>query len=190
MNSAYTANQLAGRAIGSIFGAAFGALWLFLSLYAMQLLRAGTVAGVLAGLALLLLAALHLFRQAKRWPRVPNDPAVGRTFAWINAIQWIAVFCVAFTFAKLHIDAYVMCAITAIVGLHMFPLARLFRYPLHYAIGVLLVAWAAASALLVPAETLQGISSMGTGAILWLCTAVTLANGLLAARRPTRPLTC
>ena len=190
MKNAQTRNEFTGRAIGSIFGAAFGALWLFLSLYARQLLRAGTVAGVLTGLALLLLAALYLFREAKRWPRVPNDPAVSRAFAWINAIQWIAIFAVAFTFARLHIDAYVMCAITAIVGLHMFPLARLFRYPLHYATGALLVAWAAASALFVPAEPLQGIAASGTGVILWLSAAVTLAIGLRAARQPARPLPC
>ncbi len=190
MKNAQSENEFIGRAIGSIFFAGFGAFWLFLSLYARQLLRAGTVAGVLVGLALLLLAALYLFREAKRWPRVPNDPAVGRAFAWINTIQWIAVFAVVFTFVKLHIDAYVMCAITAIVGLHMFPLARLFRYPLHHATGALLVAWAAASALLLPVDQMQGIAAMGTGLILWLSAAVTLATGLQAARQPTRPLPC
>lgn len=188
MNNAHTANQFSGRAIGSIFFAGFGALWLFLSLYVREQFRAETVAGVLAGLALLLFAAFHLFRQAKRWPRVPDDPVVGRAFAWINAIQWIAIFVVAFTFARLHIDAYVMCAITAIVGLHMFPLAPLFRYPLHYATGALLLIWAAASALLAPAETLQGISSMGTGVILWMSAAVTLTIALRAVRQPVRPL--
>jgi hypothetical protein len=115
---------------------------------------------------------------------VPDDPGRGRAFGWINAIQWTAVFIVAFSFAKLHIDAYVISAITAIIGLHMFPLARLFRYPLHYATGAVLVAWAAASAILAPVEQMQGTAALGTGIILWLSAAVTLAVAVHAARQP------
>ncbi len=184
MNNAQTANAFSGRAIGSIFFAGFGALWLALSLYAMERLRVATVFGVLVGAAVLLLAALYLLRQAKKWPRVTDDPAVGRYFGWINAIQWTAVAIVALSFTKLHIDAYIVSAITAIIGLHLFPLARLFRYPLHYGTGTLLVAWAAASAMLVPAEQMQGTAALGTGIILWLSAAVTLAVGINAARQP------
>jgi hypothetical protein len=119
---------------------------------------------------------------------VPEDPAIGRAFGWINAIQWIAVGAVAFTFAKLHIDAYVMSAITAIVGLHLFPFARLFRNRLHYGTGALLVAWALASALLVPIDHMQGIAALGTGAILWLSAAVTLIIALQSARQSADPL--
>jgi hypothetical protein len=95
---------------------------------------------------------VYLFREAKRWPRVPDDPAVGRAFGWINAIQWIAVRAVAFTLAKLRLDAYIPSAITAIVGLHMFPLARIFRYPAHYRAGAILLAWAVASVVFVPVD--------------------------------------
>jgi uncharacterized membrane protein YfcA len=98
-------------------------------------------------------------------------------------VQWIAVFVVAFALAKLHLDAYIMNAITFIVGLHMFPLARLFRYPPHYAAGAVLVAWAAASVFMTPVEHLQGITALGTGAILWLSAAVTLTLALSDARQ-------
>lgn len=188
MKNTQTANQLGGRAIGALFFTGFGALWLFLSLYARQTLSVATSIGVLLGAAALAWNAAHLLRQAKHFPRVPDDPARGRAFAWVNAIQWIAVSVVAFSFARFHIDAYVLSAITAIVGLHMFPLARLFRYPLHHATGALLVAWAAASALFVPADQLQGITALGTGLILWLSAAVTLAIALQAVRQPARQL--
>lgn len=184
MKTIATANQLSGRATGALFFVGFGSLWLFLSLYALERLNVATVSGLVLGLVILVLAALSLLRAAKRWPRVPDDPVVGRAFAWINAIQWIAVFAVAFTLAKLHQEAYIMNAITAIVGLHMFPLARLFHYPPHYFAGGVLVAWAAASAVFVPVEHLQGVSALGTGVILWLCAAVTLAITLPAARQP------
>ena len=78
MKAIQTANQLSGRAIGVIFFAGFGAIWLSLSLYALELLHATTLSGVLLGMAVLVLAALYLLREAKRWPRVPDDPAVGR----------------------------------------------------------------------------------------------------------------
>jgi hypothetical protein len=190
MNNFPNANQLSGRAIGSMFFAGFGTGWLFLALAAKQRIGLATVSGVLLGMSILFLTAFYLLRQSKRWPRVPNDPAMGRAFGWINAIQWIAVAIVAFSFAKLHIDAYVISAITAIIGLHLFPLARLFRYPMHYATGAVLVAWAAASAILAPTEQMQGTAAFGTGIILWLSAAVTLTLALRAARRPAEPLAC
>jgi energy-converting hydrogenase Eha subunit C len=178
------ANQLSGRAIGSMFFAGFGTGWLFMALAAKQWIGFATVSGVMLGMSILFLTAFYLLRQSRRWPRVPDDPGRGRAFGWINAIQWTAVFIVAFSFAKLHIDAYVISAITAIIGLHMFPLARLFRYPLHYATGAVLVAWAAASAILAPVERMQGTAALGTGIILWLSAAVTLAVAVHAARQP------
>jgi hypothetical protein len=183
-----TANHLSGRAIGSIFFAGFGTGWLFMALAAKQWISFATIFGVMLGMSILFLTAFYLLRQAKRWPRVPDDPAIGRAFGWINAIQWIAVGAVAFTFARLHIDAYATSAITAIVGLHLFPLARLFRNRLHYVTGAVLVAWAWASALLVPIGHMQGIAALGTGVILWLSAAVTLAIALQSARQFADPL--
>jgi len=188
MKNLPTANQLGGRATGALFFTGFGALWLLLSLYAQETLNLGTELGVLLGALALAWNAVHLLRRAKRYPGIPADSAPGRAFAWINAVQWIAVSVAAFSFARLHIDAYVLNAITAIVGLHMFPLARLFRYPLHHATGALLVAWAAASALLVPGDRLQGICALGTGLILWLSAAVTLVVAFLSMRQTVRQL--
>jgi hypothetical protein len=190
MNQTITVNQLSGRATGAIFFAGFGALWIFLSLYARQLLTVASVSGLLLVLAGLLLAARILLRQAKRFPRLPDDPAMSRAFGWINAIQWIAIAVVVFTLARLHLEAYVMNAITAIVGLHMFPLARLFRYPLNHATGAALVVWAVASIFLVPIGQLQGIAALGTGVILWLSAAITLALAFKAAQQSPDLLAC
>lgn len=189
MQKIQTANQLSGRAIGAIFFAGFGTLWLLLSLYALERLRAAAVCAVLLGLAILVLASLSLLREAKRWPRVPDDPAMSRAFKWVNAVQWIAVAVVVFALSRIHLDAYLMNAITAIVGLHMFPLARLFRYSPHYATGAALVAWAVASVFLASVEHLQGLTALGTGVILWLSAAVTLALAFQSAWRSAVALT-
>jgi hypothetical protein len=92
---------------------------------------------------------------------------------------------VALAFARFNLEAYVMCAITSIVGLHMFPLARLFRYPLHYVTGATLVAWAATSAAIVPAQQLQGTAALGTGIILLLSAFATLVIAGTVVRRAT-----
>lgn len=183
MKNITTANQLRGRAIGSIFFAGFGALWILLSFYARQVLTVDTGIFV-ATVALALMAiALWLMRQARHYPSLPEDPARGRSFGRINVLQWIAVAIVAFSFAKLHMDAYVMSAITAIVGIHFFPLAKLFRYPMHNVTGAVLVLWASASVLFVPVDRLQGVSALGTGIVLWLSSAITLTLAIAMARR-------
>jgi hypothetical protein len=183
MQTSPTANQLKGRAIGATFFTVFGTGWIFLALYTRQILNPMAIAWLAMVLLTLLGSAAWLYRQGDRFPKTQSDPTRGRTFMWINAIQWIAISIVAFTFARLHLDAFVICAITAIIGLHMFPLARLFRYPMHYASGSALVVWAALSARLMPVEHLQGTSAMGTGIILIASAWTTLALAATAVRR-------
>src|SRR5580698_7493089 len=95
------ANQLSGRAVGSIFFVCFGTGWLFLALAAKQIINPATVAATMTGMTGLLIAAALLLWQAKRWPRVPDDPAMRRTFVWINAIQWTAIAIVVLTPGRL-----------------------------------------------------------------------------------------
>ena len=135
MQKIQTANQLRGMATGAIFAAGFGAVWLASSLSFMQWLSAATVAGVLLGLAVLVSAAI-LFAPR----RLNAGHACPRSCRWAALLHGsmrfsgLAILVVVFVLARLHLDAYVPSAITAIVGLHMFPLARLFRYPPHYLI--------------------------------------------------------
>jgi hypothetical protein len=187
MESTPTANQIRGRAIGATFFSGFGAIWLGLALYVRQQLNTTTITLLVIGASLLLLACLWLSRQADRWLSVPEDPACSRTFKRVNAAQWIAIAIVAFSFSRLHIDVYVISAITAIVGIHMFPLARLFRYPMHNLTGAALALWASATVLLVSTTHLQGITALGTGIILWTSAATTLIMATAITRRATPP---
>lgn len=183
MKNQVTQNQLRGRAIGSLFFAGFGALWMLLALYARQILTIDTAIFVATGTLALSVAAVWLMRKASRFPKIPEDPSSGKSFGRINALQWAAGAIVAFTFSRLHMDAYIPSAITAIVGIHFFPLAKLFRYPMHNVTGVVMVLWASASVLFVPVDQLQGIAALGSGTILWLSAAITLALALTSARR-------
>jgi hypothetical protein len=176
-----TSNQLKGRATGALFFTGFGTIWLTLALYLRQSLNVAAMVAISVGLMALLTAIAWLFSLAGRFPKVATDPATGKAFNRINALQWVAVAVIAFLFGRLHWDAYVISAITAIVGIHLFPLARLFRYPMHYVTGGLLVLWAAVSVLAFPVDQMQGSTAIGTGLILWLSATTTLALALTLA---------
>jgi len=177
-----TANEFRRKAIGATFFTGFGAIWLGLSLYAQELLSTTTVTLVVVGTLSLLLGCLWTYRHADLWPEVASDPAIGRTFNRVNAAQWIAGGLVAFSLARLHLDAYIPSAITAIVGIHLFPLAKLFRRRIHTVTGVAMVLWASFTVLVVPVEHMQGITALGTGIILWASAAISLLTGIASAR--------
>jgi len=178
-----TQNQLSGRAIGSMIFAGFGAAWIISGLFAKQNLHPITIGSVVAVLALLVLASLKLMHEAKRFKKVPDDPRLNRSFMRVNTYQWVAISVVAFGFARLHIDAYTVSAITAIVGLHLFPLANLFNYRMHYATAIALVTWAGAGLVVLPVDQLQGTTALGTGLILWVSSAIGLFLASQIVRR-------
>jgi len=166
----------------------FGALWFLFGLAAGQTLSATTGALLGGGLLALVVLALTLSRRAAALPRSEADPErarqVGRGFGRVNALQWVAITVTAIVLGRLHLDAYIPAAVTLIVGLHFFPLGRLFRYPQHYITGTVLVVWAVDCLAFVPRETLQSTTAFGTGAILWVSSVVTLVRSFrLLARR-------
>lgn len=181
-----TANQLSGKAIGALFFSGFGAVWILLALYCKEILTPANIAWAALNLFVLLAGAAWLFRKARRFPKMPEDPALSRAFHRINILQWIAIAIVSTTFARLHISVYVLSAITAIVGLHLFPLARLFRAPLHYVTGSVLTAWAALSAIFLPTDHLQGTTALGTGIVLWISAFLSLTLAATQVRHAER----
>jgi hypothetical protein len=159
----------------------FGALWFLLGLVASQRLSA-TTGVLLAGATLVLvLLALALARRAAALPRSEVDPErarqVKRVFGRVNAVQWVVISITAFVLGRLQLDAYIPAAVTLIVGLHFFPLGRLFRYPQHHITGIALVVWGVDCLALVPRGSLQATTGFGTGAILWVSALVTLVRG-------------
>ena len=182
-----SANQLNGRATGALFFTGFGALWLLLGLYVRGRLSAGTAVGVALIASGLGLSAFHLMREARRWPEKATDPARGKAFARINTIQGMAAFGAAFVLGRMQLSAYIPAAVAAIVGLHLLPLARLFRYRPHAGTGLALVLWSLGTCLFVPIERLQGVAALGAGVILWVSAAITLALAFAKLRKAPVP---
>jgi hypothetical protein len=177
---------LRGRATGVLFLSGFGGLWFLLGLAASQRLSLPTACALAAGLAALVAGAVLLRRRSAALPPSTLDPEeqrrAGRTFGRVNAVQWAAIVLIAVVLGRLHLDAYTPAAVTVVVGLHFFPLARLFRSPQHHVTGAALVLWGAVCLLLVPRDVLQSTPAFGTGAILWTAAAVTLARSFRQLR--------
>lgn len=182
MKPGLTANELIGRATGSLFFIGFGMVWLILASYVAGRLSMAAVIGIAVMAGCLAVVALYLMSCAKQFPRVPEDARRKRLFHWINGGQWIAIFLVVMMLNELHLGVYGVTAIAAIVAVHMFPLARIFHYKLHYVTGGMLLLCAIGTLLFVPVGHLQGVTALGAGVILWLSAANTLALAFLAAR--------
>jgi len=177
---------LRGRATGVLFLSGFGGLWFLLGLAASQRLSLPTACALAAGLVALVAGTVLLRRRSAALPASRLGPEeqrqAGRTFGRVNAAQWAAIVLIAVVLGRLHLDAYTPAAVTVVVGLHFFPLARLFRSPQHHVTGAALVLWGAVCLLLVPRDVLQSTSAFGTGAILWTAAAVTLVRSFRQLR--------
>lgn len=176
-----TTYQLAGRATGAIFFTLFGAAWLSLGLVGMQHLTLLTEAGVVLGALSLLLVSAWVLQRAKQVPTAAVSPEEaarkkrhGRVFAWVNAAQWGTIFLLVWLLPRLGYGQDVVPAMVIVVGLHLFPLARLFANPVHHLTGGALVAWALGCLLLGQQPGLQAQAALGAGGILWVSAAYAL----------------
>ena len=191
--SPFTADQLARRATGALFFSVFGGAWLVLWLAATQ--RATTANGLPIGFTLLALVftgswvlrrTKHVLAQTPGTVAAAPARREGRLFGIVNAVQWGAVFLAGWLLPRLGLSLYFTPVVALIVGLHFFPLARLFRYRGHYLTGGALLLWALGCLLVVPPPEWQGRVALGTGVILWLSAGYSLGRTVWMLR-PAAP---
>lgn len=178
---------ISARVTGALFFTGFGCLWLFTGFSALGQLNIVTAAGVAIIGALLVTAALRIQRRAAKAAQTQTDDEANaetkRVFNRVNTIQWIGVGAVLVLANIFHQPQLIVPAIATVVGLHLFPLARLFRYPMHYVTGTLLIAWSAGIVILLRREDIASVGALGTAAILLLSATCTLTLAARAAGR-------
>jgi hypothetical protein len=186
MNEPHTAEAISGRATGALFFSGFGSLWLCTGLAAMH--RLNIVSGAAAAIVLILLVlwAVRLLQLVSKAPKTGMDAErekeIKRTFGRVNTIQWIAIPVAVVAMNIVHRPEWIVPAIATIVGLHLFPLARLFRYPAHYVTGTLLVLWSVGAVVVLHREDIPSTGALGTAAILLLSSLYTLTLAERAAK--------
>lgn len=181
-----TAEAISGGAKGVLFAVGFGSLWLCTGLLVMHWLNIVSGAVVAIIFAMLTIPAFRLLRLMARAPKnginAEQERQIKRTFGLVNTIQWVAIVVAVVLFGVFHLGKFIVPAITAIVGLHLFPLARLFRYSAHYVTGALLILWSGGVVIMLHRRDIPSIGALGTGTILLLSAAYTLAVATRAAK--------
>ncbi len=171
------------RATGVLFFAGFGSIWLYTGLSAMHqqgVVPAAAVAGVATALVL---PALSLLRRTRGESREDEEARrVKRAFLRVNLAQWVGAALAVVLLNLFGRGEYVVPAIATIVGLHLFPLAKLYRNTLHTLTGSLLVAWSLACVLTLPAERVAGVGATGSAVVLLGSAAFTLVQARAVAR--------
>ena len=131
-------------AIGAMFLSLFGTMWLVLGCLANS--RPFHLAAACAGLIGIVLfgAAFAAGRELKKkFPRsgepTEAERSRDRIFGRINSIQWAAAGMSVVILNVIGHPEWIMISIILIVGLHFFPLARLFKTRSHTVLGAIVV---------------------------------------------------
>ena len=160
----------AGRAIGASFMSLFGGIWFAVGINALYPSITG-IALVGAGTSALIAASIRVYRRNARAVPAPapkgDERRRWRLFQQINAAQWIAIGIVAWALNTAGLARWILPAIVGIIGLHFFPLGRLFAYRPHYWSGSALLLLASAYPLISPNGSDNGVCALGVGLILW-----------------------
>src|SRR5271165_2191571 len=144
MHAGKAAEAISGRATGVLFFAGFGSLWLYNGMSAIHRLNPISIAAIGVIFAALSVPAALLLRsmsKATHGAGSLDSTEVKRTFSRVNIMQWAAIVAAIVLFNAIHKQEFLATVITFIVGAHLIPLGRLFRYTAHYVTGVLLMAW-------------------------------------------------
>ena len=167
-----------GRSAGAFILALFGSLWLWLAAVNTGRGTAPYAAAIAAIACAVIAASFLLDRRAKTLSEAPRDPAVGRTFLWINVAQWVVGgAAVAFLVANGLADR-APAAIALVVGFHFFPLGWMFRAPVQYLTGAVMVG----AALVFNRHYVPVL--LISGAVLWLTAIWQLVSGFRIAQNP------
>jgi hypothetical protein len=193
MTTTASPNEIPGAITGAAFGVMmmtlFGAAWLAWGFQSMRADSPWLVAAVTLGIIALLVPCFGMFQIGRRagkqaaplsasQKRVQNQ--MGRTFGIIFGAEGLLIFLAVNVLINFHLEPYIMTVVAAIVGLHFLPLARLYRVPLYYWVGGVMLADALVSVAL-PSPTREIAVGLSMGAILWLTCVLVLRRGFLLA---------
>jgi hypothetical protein len=171
-----SASALRSRGVGTIVCAGFAALWANASRpeWPSALVTVGfaaialiTVALIVAGIKLI----GHGGHAARTTDARPSERRrTGLYFTAIFAAEIIALNIAAYLLTEHQLDRYLMPAVAIIVGLHFFPLARLFRAPRYQLTGAFMTLAGVSGAVAIAC----GLATAPVVAIVDIACAVTL----------------
>jgi len=175
--------RMRGRAVGAIVCAGFGAYALYWwAEDAIQGERGPWFGAIAVATAVLVSWAIANLAALRHVPRVALDKRLARYYrigyAIIVATEGAAISVGGPILGHFHRPELFGQWIGAVVGLHFFPLGKLFKLPLYYWTGAA-ISLAALGSLSVAGISLgSAVCAGGTGVALWITAMVTLSKNL------------
>jgi hypothetical protein len=184
--------RMRGRAVGAIVCAGFGAYspywW---TQAAIQVERRPWLGAIGAATAILVAWAIANLATLRHEPRVALDNRLVRFYrigyVLVVAIEGAAISVGGPILGHFHRPDLFGQWVGAVVGIHFFPLGKLFKLPLYYWTGAA-ISLAAFGSLLISASPLSSaLCAGGTGIALWLTAVVVLSKNLESLSTKTAP---
>ena len=175
--------RMRGRAVGAIVCAGFGAYALYWwTEDAIGNDRSVWFGAITVGAAILVVWGIANLVNLRHMPRVVLDKRLVRYYrigyAIIVTIEGAAISVGGPILGHFHRPELFGQWIGAVVGIHFFPLGKLFKIPLYYWTGAA-ISLAAFGSLLISASSLSSaVCAGGTGVALWITAAVILSKNL------------
>ena len=174
--------SLVGMVTGAALMLVFGGLWLFLGVLSGPLPSWVRTVLLLTGLLLAGGGGVTAKKVVTRShaASLPTEVEnvrgrqIRRRFGWISGLAGVAIFVVVLSLNLAHRPKAIPPVLAIIVGLHFFPLARLFRAPLYYATGALGCVIGVIGLLISQSSLRNSFVGIAFGLLLWLTTAMVL----------------
>lgn len=179
-------NSLTGASIGALVCAVFGSSWMFWgaawSGSHPQMWYFYALDGI--SLAIIGIAIVGIRRAFRATSSQPKDmpswrPPRGRYWI-ITGTEWALVVTAAIWLSRIGRSDLVPQVCGVIVGLHFFPLARIFRAPIYYGTGAAMIVGEAASLMLSRGYGRNILACGAVGLALW-ATALIVLNWVFSA---------
>lgn len=181
-----------GTAIGTLFLGFFGMAWIVVSLIIAGEGSVRLYIGLGCFLAVIAAFSFPTMRRARPLldrskEGLARKKRIDRHFMWINIFQWGLIILTVNILANVKLANWTMPAVMFIVGVHFYPLARLFHVPMYYLTGTLMAGWAIAYPILFSAGSGDAVGGIGAGAVLWATSLYLIAQMIswLRQRRST-----
>jgi hypothetical protein len=175
-----SAARLRGRARGALICAAFGAIWVFEALFFGAKANLESLLGVALIAIGFIVWPLSQLRSLRHFEVSPAEKQRWKSVArpyWTNvAIEWLACWAACVWLALIRRYDLIPQALGIVIGLHFFPLAKMFRMSVYHgtAVGMVL---AALATLAIPSGHLRDFAAYGVnGLSLWITAAVILCQ--------------
>jgi len=161
----------ASRLMGALLLGTFGTIWLIL--WAYRAFGGQMVAIILtASPGIVLLSWIYVqYRRHSRGisakPESADSQRASKLFHIINVGQWVVILVAGNVLANIGLSAWVLPMAMLVIGVHFFPLARLFRTPSRNVTGTALIAVAVVYPLVSSRGAADPIGCLFAGIVLW-----------------------